>query len=159
MKPILFTIGYSGFSNDGFVGTLRNNAIQCVLDIREIPISRKPGFSKRALQDALAQADIQYSHYRILGSPRVLRREVRLTRDYARFFRDFRSYLKQTVPSKCIKDVADLVRNYRACLMCCCPDWQLCHRSCVVESLMRQHVFECHHLLLHEGAEPHSRAA
>jgi uncharacterized protein (DUF488 family) len=43
----LFTIGYEGRGIGDFVGYLKHFKISCLIDVREIPISRKPGFSKK----------------------------------------------------------------------------------------------------------------
>jgi len=45
MSNQLFTTGYEGLDLQAFVRCLEDNGIQCVLDVRENPFSRKPGFS------------------------------------------------------------------------------------------------------------------
>ena len=55
----LFTIGYEGISLDDFLITLDKANINVLLDIREFPISRRKGFSKNALCDALSRIDIK----------------------------------------------------------------------------------------------------
>jgi Protein of unknown function, DUF488 len=36
-----------------FLGALRKHGIRTVVDVRELPLSRKPGFSKKTLADRL----------------------------------------------------------------------------------------------------------
>jgi hypothetical protein len=54
----LFTIGYEGSSIGDFRATLEAARINLVIDVRDVPISRKPGFSKTALAAWFAAADI-----------------------------------------------------------------------------------------------------
>jgi uncharacterized protein (DUF488 family) len=56
---------------------LRDARIDVLLDIREIPISRRRGFSKTALRQTVEGAGIAYRHERRLGSPKVLRHKLR----------------------------------------------------------------------------------
>ena len=55
----LFTAGYEGINIDTFISNLLAKNINCVLDVRALPLSRKPGFSKNKLADRLKDADIQ----------------------------------------------------------------------------------------------------
>ena len=47
--PELYTIGYEGISQEALFQTLAYHDIQTLLDIRQLPQSRKPGLSKTAL--------------------------------------------------------------------------------------------------------------
>jgi len=50
----LFTIGYEGLNTDDFMALLFEHGIETVVDVRALPLSRKPGFSKS--QSAMATA-------------------------------------------------------------------------------------------------------
>ena len=45
----LMTIGYEGLTTRDFIDLLRRCRVSMIVDIRELPISRKPGFAKAAL--------------------------------------------------------------------------------------------------------------
>ena len=62
-------IGYEGLSVDQLVARLQADGIEVLVDVRMTPLSRKPGFSKRALSEALSAAGIRYVHDRRLGNP------------------------------------------------------------------------------------------
>jgi len=66
----LYTIGYEGKAVQGFVEDLVRNGIEVLVDVRELPVSRKPGFSKSKLREQVASSGIDYLHLRSLGSPR-----------------------------------------------------------------------------------------
>ena len=65
----LFTIGYEGVTMDEFLWALREAGVERVIDVRALPLSRRPGFSKTPLKNALAEAGIEYVHLRALGTP------------------------------------------------------------------------------------------
>ena len=65
----LFTIGYEGVTMDEFLAALREAGVERLIDVRALPLSRRPGFSKTPLKNALAEAGIEYVHLRALGTP------------------------------------------------------------------------------------------
>ena len=65
----IFTIGYEGATVPDFVAALRQAGVERVIDVRALPLSRRPGFSKSSLRAALAEAGIDYVHLRALGTP------------------------------------------------------------------------------------------
>lgn len=45
---------------DGFLAALRDAGVEQVLDVRALPLSRRPGFSKSSLAASIAQAGVGY---------------------------------------------------------------------------------------------------
>jgi uncharacterized protein (DUF488 family) len=80
------TIGYEGKAADGFVDDLVESGVQILVDVRELPLSRKRGFSKTALSELVQQAGIEYLHLRALGSPRKSRKKFGESKDFEVFF-------------------------------------------------------------------------
>src|SRR5687768_10512584 len=91
----LYTIGYEGAALEDFLATLNQANIDVLLDVRELPMSRRKGFSKTALATALAQHDINYRHEKQLGSPKTIRHKLREDGDYKTFFRAFNRHLQK----------------------------------------------------------------
>jgi uncharacterized protein (DUF488 family) len=61
MATKLFTIGHSHHEIEKFIGLLRNNAIEVLVDVRTSPYSRyNPQFNKESLERTLADANIRY---------------------------------------------------------------------------------------------------
>ncbi|MBK6650144.1 MAG: DUF488 domain-containing protein [Betaproteobacteria bacterium] len=54
MHP-LFTLGYEGLTIDAFIARLQAAQVKTVVDVRELPLSRKKGFSKTGLPQAHPQ--------------------------------------------------------------------------------------------------------
>src|SRR5216684_5096603 len=65
----LFTIGYEKARLADVVATLSASGIATLIDVRDRPISRRPGFSKHQLAAAVEAAGIGYLHLRPLGTP------------------------------------------------------------------------------------------
>ena len=58
----LFTVGYEGRKPNDLFASLQRCGVDLLIDVRDVPISRKSGFSKNALADGLASAGIGYLH-------------------------------------------------------------------------------------------------
>ena len=65
----LFTVGYEGSKPSDLFASLQDNGVTLLIDVRDVPISRKPGFSKTSLSQGLDVAGIRYLHLKGLGDP------------------------------------------------------------------------------------------
>jgi uncharacterized protein (DUF488 family) len=131
---MLFTFGYEGLDLSEFLDHLHRAKVQIVLDIRELPLSRKAGFSKRALAAALNDAGIEYEHIPALGCPKPIRQRYKEDGDWAQYTRDFKRHLR--LQDAAITKVAATARKSSACLVCFEADYRVCHRSLVAESVI-----------------------
>jgi len=133
MARQLFTVGYEGTTIDTFVANLLTNNINCLLDIRAFPFSRKPGFSKSQLAERLKRANIRYVHLADLGTPKPIRENLKLTSDYSTFFKEMNAYLSNQ------KDAIEIVHKYAlnstCCLMCFEHYANQCHRKIVANKV------------------------
>jgi uncharacterized protein (DUF488 family) len=133
MRRELFTVGYEGTTIDGFIDSLKANNINCILDVRALPLSRKRGFSKTQLAGRLTRAQINYIHLPELGTPKDVRDMLKSTRDYSTFFEKVEKYL--TGKKDAIQKAYDYVMNARCCLMCFEHIAEQCHRKIVAEKI------------------------
>jgi uncharacterized protein (DUF488 family) len=133
MSRNLFTVGYEGREIDGFVTRLINHAVNCLLDVREVPLSRKPGFSKTTLAQRLAHDNITYVHFRQLGSPKFAREKLKLDNDYEAFFATMEKHLSDKQDA--IKGAYAYVANNTCCLMCYERVADTCHRKVVANKI------------------------
>jgi uncharacterized protein (DUF488 family) len=69
MTGRIYSVGYEGFTLPGLVERLVRSHVSTLVDVRLNPVSRKPGFSRRGLSEALGQAGIDYVHEKELGNP------------------------------------------------------------------------------------------
>ncbi len=65
----IFTIGYEGATVPEFIAALKEAGVERVIDVRALPLSRRPGFSKSSLKGALEEAGLEYMHLKALGTP------------------------------------------------------------------------------------------
>jgi len=128
----LFTIGYEGSALDDVLGRLHANRIDLVVDVRALPLSRKRGFSKKALAGALNEIGIAYEHRVALGTPKSMRARYKRDKDFAALSVAFGQYLDGQTHS--LRELIDLVKGRRACLLCFEADPALCHRSLVADA-------------------------
>lgn len=129
--PELYTLGYEGAAQDALFQTLLYHDVQALLDIRERPQSRKPGFSKTALGLAATGYGLQYAHIRALGTPRDIRYRRKMDHDAAAFREGFLEYL--ATQDEAMTALVARVPQDRCCLLCYEADAQECHRWFVAE--------------------------
>ena len=67
--PTLYSIGYEKALLPDVVATLLTAGVATLIDVRDRPISRRPGFSKRQLAAAIEEAGMRYVHLAALGAP------------------------------------------------------------------------------------------
>jgi uncharacterized protein (DUF488 family) len=143
----IISAGYSGFTARQFCESLSDAGVTLLVDSREIPLSRKPGFSKTKLANLLAEFGIDYKHYRELGSPSEARKVLHDGGTYREFFQTVRKHLRSA--DETLRIVADLAKNEKTCIMCLCPEVTKCHRSIVLEMLLKHHKFDIVELMKH----------
>lgn len=131
----LFTIGYEGKTVEELVHTLQTERVTVLVDVRENAISRKTGFSKRALAEALGNGGIRYQHEPLLGNPRENRAPFRQGAAVAR-----ERYLRrlQFGSRTAFESVIGMARSQRIALLCFEKDEAVCHRRCIVELAQRE---------------------
>ena len=130
---VLYTIGYEGRDIDEFVGRLKEFRVTRLIDVREIPLSRKKGFSKSTLKQRLEEESIKYVHYKALGSPTEIRHKLREDWNYDYFFEAFSDYLSSKMDV--IEEVYQHLSDGVNCLMCFEYNHEQCHRSCVATKI------------------------
>ena len=144
----IHTVGYAGTSVDQFLAALTGHEVERLIDIRELPISRKRGFAKAALRDRLGAEGIAYEHFRILGSPKPVRDRFRKTKNDAEFFAAMDRHLENAEALDAIASVIELAERSTCCLMCYCPNWEQCHRRAVVDAIAKRVALTAHHIVL-----------
>lgn len=129
----LCTIGYEGREIGEFIDRLKQFSVSRLIDVREIPISRKKGFSKSALKEKLENEKIEYIHVKALGSPSEIRNKLRTDWNYDLFFKEYSRHLSRNM------DVIEVVYGYLSegvnCIMCFESTPEKCHRSKVADKI------------------------
>jgi uncharacterized protein (DUF488 family) len=142
---VLFTIGYEKARLADVVATLVEVGVETLIDVRDRPISRRPGFSKRQLAAALDEAGIRYVGLTALGTPPE-GREAGRRREWDRFWNIVEGRLSSAEAELAFHEAARTAQQGASCLLCYEADWHCCHRRRVAEILAEQHGFTVRHL-------------
>jgi uncharacterized protein (DUF488 family) len=135
MPPTIYTIGYAGRTPDELVRILLSAGVTAVVDVRELPLSRRKGFSKTALGEVLRDNGIEYQHVKALGTPKVFR-EMYKKGDVAAGSRGYREHLLgDSMPELLALDESLDDLDQRICLLCVENEHDECHRAVIVEEL------------------------
>lgn len=130
----LYTIGYEGMALDAFIADLVSAGIEILIDIRARPISRKPGFSKNELAEALAANGISYLGLKELGTP-TNGRDAAKNGQMAEFFRILDIQLASPAAMSEMDEAVKIAQSKRACLLCFEHDPRCCHRLVVASRM------------------------
>jgi uncharacterized protein (DUF488 family) len=133
-ERLLYTVGYEGADLGGFLATLKAHEIKQIIDVRDLPLSRKRGFSKNALTAALAEVGIGYVHLKSLGDPKPGRDAAR-SGNIAAFRRIYTRHLATDLAKAGLVAAASAARKTISSLLCYERDYIDCHRSIVAERL------------------------
>ncbi len=136
-EPMLFTIGYEGFSLESYLRQLISNDVHALCDVRKNAFSMKYGFSKAILQKACEGVGIKYIHVPELGIESEHRQTLNTQHDYDVLFEQ---YEQTTLRNnwKHLLDVREIISQYgRVCLTCFEKNPKQCHRTRVAQALMR----------------------
>lgn len=141
---IIYTIGYEGLNIDSFMSLLRENGVETVVDIRELPLSRKPGFSKKVLASTLSASGFEYTHISDLGCPKPIRNQYRADGNWRRYKVGFIKHL--ATQGEAVKELVDLAQSSTCALLCFEADFNLCHRSLVADEVRLSYGMRVSHI-------------
>ena len=147
----LYTIGYEKTLLNDVVAALVGAGVATLIDVRDRPISRRPGFSKRQLAAAIEEAEMRYFHFQALGTPPEGRAANR-RREWERFWAIVEERLGRPEAELALQGAAELAQAASSCLLCYEADWRICHRRRVAEILAGRRGFKvCHLEVAHKG--------
>lgn len=131
--PKLFTIGYQGSTPTDLIDRLRDAGVERVVDVRELPLSRRRGFSKSPLAEALTRAGIRYEHVRALGNPKPYRERYK-SGDSKGGAQAFRRHLHNG-SHDALHELAESIPSEKTCLLCFEESHVDCHRSVIAGAI------------------------
>jgi hypothetical protein len=128
------SVGYERHRDSAeFARRLHRSGVRQLIDVRELPISRRRGYAKTALGQAMVAAGVQYLHVRPLGNPKPFRDLYKAGRvdegraHYERFLREERR--------DALQELVVLLRETPSALMCVEHDPTICHRTSILKAL------------------------
>ena len=130
----IFTIGYEGTTMDEFLAALKAAGVERLIDVRALPLSRRPGFSKSPLRAALEEAGIEYVHLKALGTPAEGRSAARAGR-HADLKRIYAGQLE--LPEAIVQGarMIELAQEKPSALLCFEREPAHCHRTLLLSAV------------------------
>ena len=131
----IFTIGYEGATQAELIAALQAAGVTRVIDVRAVPLSRKPGFSKNVLAAGLTEAGIDYVHLKALGTPPAGREAARKGR-MAEMERIYAAQLETPEAGADAARMTALAQETPSALLCFERDPAHCHRTPLREAIL-----------------------
>jgi len=131
----IFTIGYEGATQAEVVACLKQAGVELLVDVRAVPLSRRPGFSKNTLAAGLREQGIDYLGLKALGTPPEGREAARKN-DHARLARVYAGQLELPEAMMQSAQLRDLAAEKNVALLCFERSPDCCHRSLLIEHVM-----------------------
>jgi uncharacterized protein (DUF488 family) len=144
---VVFTIGHSTRTIAAFLALLREARVDCVVDVRRFPGSRRhPQFNTEALSQSLAEVGILYRHLPSLGGRRGKARgqESRHTLWREEAFRNYADYAETPEFRAGFEALLALAAEHRVAIMCAEAVWWRCHRRIIADYLIAADVSVMH---------------
>ena len=148
MTVPLFTIGYEATTVARVLDELLAAGVDRLIDVRAVPQSRKPGFSRRQLEAELAERGIGYTLLRGLGTPAAGRAAVRRG-DVPTMRTIFAEHMASDPAQVDLAHAQAIARERPCCLLCFERDHTHCHRSIVADLIGASTGQSAHHLVAH----------
>lgn len=137
-SKLFATIGYEGESVDAYLMRLVENGVKLLIDVRKNPLSRKYGFSKKALLSLTGKLGIEYIHIPEMGIESVDRKSLNSQADYMALFKVYeKTVLKSEVKS--LDRIIDLYYEHnRVAITCFEKDQCMCHRGNIATAVSKK---------------------
>lgn len=131
----IFTIGYEGATQPELIDALRDAGVAVLADVRAVPLSRRPGFSKNILAAGLREAGIDYVGLKALGTAPEGREAARKG-NHARLAQVYAGQLE--LPEAMVEGakLVEMASERPTALLCFERDPGGCHRSLLIDAIM-----------------------
>ena len=130
----IFTIGYEGTTVGEFLAALKGAGVERVIDVRALPLSRRPGFSKSPLRAALEESGIEYVHLKALGTPAEGRAAARAGR-HNDLERIYAGQLELPEAMAQSAQMIELAEEKPSALLCFEREPRHCHRTLLLDAI------------------------
>jgi len=131
----IFTIGYEGATQDEVIATLQAAGVTLLADVRAVPLSRRPGFSKNILAAGLREAGIDYVGLKALGTP-AAGREAARKGDRKRLAEIYAGQLELPEAMVQAAQLIEMAQEQPVAVLCFERDAAACHRSLLLDAMM-----------------------
>jgi uncharacterized protein (DUF488 family) len=135
MPDTIWTIGYEQATQGAVVAALQEAGVEVLADVRFLPLSRRPGFSKSSLAAGAREGGIEYRHFKSLGTPAEGRAAAR-RHDHVALERIYAGQLELPEALAAMAELRALASERKVALLCYEGEAAECHRSLLVKALL-----------------------
>ena len=128
----IYSIGYEGATQAAVIAALQGAGVTLLADVRAVPLSRRPGFSKNVLAAGLREAGIEYLGLKALGTPPEGREAAR-KHDRATLAAVYARQLELPEAALQAAQLAAVAAEQPTALLCFEREPGGCHRSLLIE--------------------------
>ena len=147
MAGVVWTVGHSTRSLEGFLDLLAENEIEAVADVRRYPGSRRwPHFAREPLAKSIHADGLTYRWLPELGGRRSPRADSPNTAWRSAAFRGYADYMATEGFAEGLDRLVNLACGLRTAVMCAEAVWWRCHRGLIAD-VLRLLGFEVIHIL------------
>jgi uncharacterized protein (DUF488 family) len=129
----IYTIGYEATTMAEFIAALKGAGVERLIDVRALPLSRRPGFSKNILAATLKEAGVEYVHLKNLGTPKP-GRDAAKKGDVATLEAVYETQLGLPEAQAEAAKMRALAAEKPSALLCYERNPQHCHRTLLLEA-------------------------
>ena len=150
MENTIYTIGYTAFPLDEMLSRLRYLSIDCLVDVRSVPMSKHaPEFNRECLERTLRTQEIRYRNYPEFGA-----RQPNRAYYTSEGWLDFDVYGHSESFQMTMRKIVDgLNAGYRFVLMCAEKDPISCHRAILIARQFSEAGYKVMHIRSSDGAD------
>lgn len=151
----IWTIGHSNRVVADFILLLKENAIECLVDVRRYPGSRKwPSYNQENLENILSEAGIGYKHMVDLGGRRKLTAASDNIAWRNESFRAYADYTETASFQSALKQLMHLAKEIKVAIMCSEAVWWRCHRA-IISDYLKAEGWTVKHILAAKKIQEH----
>ena len=129
----------------GELAALKDAGVQVLMDVRDLPLSRRAGFSKSTLRASLEAVGIEYVHLKGLGTPKEGRLAARRG-DMPLFWSIVEERMATPEAEFDLLRAVEIAHGKRSALLCFEADPHVCHRQRVADALAERFGFGVEHI-------------
>ena len=130
----IYTIGYEATTMADFLAALSKAGVERVIDVRALPLSRRPGFSKSSLAASLKEVGIDYVHLKALGTPKR-GRDAAKKGDVETLTAVYDDQLALPEAQAAAARMLDLAQEKPSALLCYEREPTHCHRTLLLDAV------------------------
>lgn len=131
MRLKVISVGYEQRSVPDLIALLGANKVHKLLDVRQLPLSRKKGFSKTSLSQRLDEAGIEYIHIKEAGNPhRKLKADLDMCLSLYEDYLNDHAYVLELVEAE--------INSGAVAILCYEREHCNCHRSVLLDKMKRR---------------------